>query len=376
MSSKTTNNTTVGVREAGSHMPTVHSSLYRTYRPANFSEVIGQEHVVSVLEDSIKSGKIAHAYLFCGGRGTGKTSVARIFARELGTTEKDLYEIDAASNTSVDDIRNLNESVHTIPFDSTYKVYILDEVHMLSKSAFNAFLKTLEEPPKHVIFILATTEMQKLPETVISRCQTFQFKKPNVETLKKIAIDIAKKEGITIDEEVGSLIALLGDGSFRDTLSVLQKVLSLAGGSSDVKGSGAKSEITLAEAEQITGAPKSVVVNNFAKGIITGDAVLALAQLDIVRDNGGDVKLFTELVLESVRKTLLLSMSSGAVRAPAEAINFEKEKGSATDAERLALKSPKKIAIILERLLIAHGRLGKSAIPTLPLEMVVAECLE
>jgi DNA polymerase-3 subunit gamma/tau len=379
MSSKTTNNSRAEINGAGAsatQAPTVHSSLYRTYRPANFSEVIGQEHVVSVLEDSIKSGKIAHAYLFCGGRGTGKTSVARIFARELGTTDKDLYEIDAASNTSVDDIRNLNESVHTIPFDSTYKVYILDEVHMLSKSAFNAFLKTLEEPPKHVIFILATTEMQKLPETVISRCQTFQFKKPNVETLKKIAIDIAKKEGITIDEEVGSLIALLGDGSFRDTLSVLQKVLSLSGGSSDAKGGSTKTEITLAEAEQITGAPKSVVVNNFAKGIITGDAMLSLAQLDIVRDNGGDVKLFTELVLESVRKTLLLSMNSGAVRAPAEAINFEKEKGSATDAERLALKSPKKIAIILERLLIAHGRLGKSAIPTLPLEMVVAECLE
>jgi DNA polymerase-3 subunit gamma/tau len=366
MSSKTTNISSSGssIAQAG----TVHSSLYRTYRPANFGEVIGQEHVVSVLEDSIKSGKIAHAYLFCGGRGTGKTSVARIFARELGTTDKDLYEIDAASNTSVDDIRNLNESVHTIPFDSTYKVYILDEVHMLSKSAFNAFLKTLEEPPKHVIFILATTEMQKLPETVISRCQTFQFKKPNVETLKKIAIDIAKKEGIAIDEEVGSLIALLGDGSFRDTLSVLQKVLSLNDNS--------KKEITLAEAEQITGAPKSVVVNNFAKGIITGDAVLALAQLDIVRDNGGDVKLFTELVLESVRKTLILSMNSGTVRMPGEAINFEKEKGSATDAERLALKSPKKIAIILERLLVAHGRLGKSAIPTLPLEMVVAECLE
>ena len=371
MSSKTTNNSGAGINGGSSsaiHAPTVHSSLYRTYRPANFGEVIGQEHVVSVLEDSIKSGKIAHAYLFCGGRGTGKTSVARIFARELGTTDKDLYEIDAASNTSVDDIRNLNESVHTIPFDSTYKVYILDEVHMLSKSAFNAFLKTLEEPPKHVIFILATTEMQKLPETVISRCQTFQFKKPNVETLKKIAIDIAKKEGIKIEEEVGSLIALLGDGSFRDTISVLQKVLSLSGGD--------KKEITLVEAEQITGAPKSVVVNNFAKGIITGDAVLALAQLDIVRDNGGDVKLFTELVLESVRKTLLLSMSSGTVRMPGEAINFEKEKGSATDAERLALKSPKKIAIILERLLIAHGRLGKSAIPTLPLVMVVAECLE
>ena len=316
----------------------------------------------------------------------GKTSVARIFARALGTTEKDLYEIDAASNTSVDDIRTLNESVHTMPFDSTYKVYILDEVHMLSKSAFNAFLKTLEEPPNHVIFILATTEMQKLPETVISRCQTFQFKKPNLEVLKKIAIDIAKKEGIKIDDESGSLIALLGDGSFRDTLSVLQKVLSLAGGGNGGASAGggsagtgkdeSKKEITLAEVEQITGAPKSVIVNNFALGIITGDAKLALTQLDTVRENGGDVKLFTELVLESVRKSLLTSMNSGSSRAPGEAINFDKEKGSATDAERVALKSPKKIAIILERLLIAHSRLGKSAIPTLPLEMVVAECLE
>jgi DNA polymerase-3 subunit gamma/tau len=347
---------------------TTHSSLYRTYRPANWGEVIGQEHIISVLEDSIKSGKVAHAYLFCGGRGTGKTSVARIFARELGTTDKDLYEIDAASNTSVDDIRNLNESVHTIPFDSPYKVYILDEVHMLSKSAFNAFLKTLEEPPKHVIFILATTEMQKLPETVISRCQTFQFKKPNLEVLKKISIDIAKKEGIKIDDEVGSLLALLGDGSFRDTLSVLQKVLSLSGEE--------KKEISLSEIEQITGAPKSVVVNNFARGIITGDAPLALAQLDVVIENGGDVKLFTELVLESVRKSLLLSMNSGSVHSPGEAIKFDQEKGSATDAERIALKSPKKIALILERLLVAHSRLGKSAVPTLPLEMVVAECLE
>ena len=248
---------------------------------------------------------------------------------------------------------------------------------MLSKSAFNAFLKTLEEPPKHVIFILATTEMQKLPETVISRCQTFQFKKPNLEVLKKISIDIAKKEGIKIDDEVGSLLALLGDGSFRDTLSVLQKVLSLAGGGNDgADKGGTKKEITLAEVEQITGAPKSILVNNFALGIITGDAPLALAQLDVIIENGGDVKLFTELVLESVRKSLLLSMNSGSVNTPGEAIKFDQEKGSATDAERIALKSPKKIALILERLLVAHSRLGKSAVPTLPLEMVVAECLE
>ena len=332
---------------------THHSSLYRTYRPANFDEVIGQEHVVSVLKDSIKSGKIAHAYLFCGGRGTGKTSVARIFAKELGTTDKDLYEIDAASNTSVDDIRNLNESVHTLPFDSTYKVYILDEVHMLSKSAFNAFLKTLEEPPKHVIFILATTELQKLPETVISRCQTFQFKKPNIDVLKKISIDTAKKEGIKIDEAGANLIALLGDGSFRDTLSVLQKVLSIAG--DDAK---SKKEIELSEIEKITGAPESKLVSDFSNALIVGDSSSALSVLDTVRENGRDIKLFSELVLEKVRSYLLLSMGKGT-----------------TDGENAIKASPKKISQILELLLSAHGRLGKSSIATLPLELVVAESL-
>jgi DNA polymerase-3 subunit gamma/tau len=150
----------------------LHVSLYRKYRPTGFEQVVGQDHIVSVLKQSVEGGSPAHAYLFCGGRGIGKTSVARIFARALGTSENDIYEIDAASHTSVENIRELNEAVNTLPFDSKYKVYILDEVHMLSKSAFNAFLKTLEEPPKHVIFILATTEMDKLPETIVSRCQS------------------------------------------------------------------------------------------------------------------------------------------------------------------------------------------------------------
>src|ERR1035437_770069 len=130
------------------------TALYRKYRPTTFKEVLGQDHIVKVLESSIENGNIAHAYLFSGSRGTGKTSVARIFAKEIGTSKNDLYEIDAASNNGVDEIRLLNESVHTLPFDSKYKVYILDEAHMLSKAAFNAFLKTLEEPPAHVIFIL------------------------------------------------------------------------------------------------------------------------------------------------------------------------------------------------------------------------------
>ena len=154
------------------------SVLYRKYRPQSFKEVLGQEHVVEALEGAIRLGRVAHAYLFSGSRGTGKTSVARILAKALGTSETDLYEIDAASNRGIDDIRLLRDGVSAVPFESKRKVYIIDEVHMLTKEAFNALLKTLEEPPPHVIFILATTELEKVPETIISRCQTFSFKRP------------------------------------------------------------------------------------------------------------------------------------------------------------------------------------------------------
>ena len=181
-------------------------ALYRKYRPSSFDDVLGQEHIVKVLKGALKLGNIAHAYLFFGTRGTGKTSVARIMAQELKTSDADIYEIDAASNRGIDDIRELRDSVRTLPFNSDYKVYIIDEVHMLTKEAFNALLKTLEEPPKHVIFILATTELDKVPETIISRCQTFTFKKPTLSVLKDLVLSVSKKENFTLDNAGAELI--------------------------------------------------------------------------------------------------------------------------------------------------------------------------
>ena len=153
-----------------------HLALYRKYRPATFSDVVGQEQIITLLQNSIKQNKIGHAYLFCGGRGTGKTTVARIFAKDIGCNPEDIIEIDAASNRGIDEIRELREAVRTAPFSSPFKVYIVDEAHMLTKEAANALLKTLEEPPSHVVFILATTDPNKLPQTIVSRCQKINFK--------------------------------------------------------------------------------------------------------------------------------------------------------------------------------------------------------
>ena len=201
-------------------------TLYRKYRPSTFEEVVGQDEIVTVLKKSIENNTISHAYLFSGTRGTGKTSIARIFAKELHTSDQDIYELDAASYTGVDTIRDLRSGVSTIPFDSKYKVYIIDEAHMLSTAAANALLKTLEEPPAHVIFILATTEKHKILDTIKSRCMIFDFNSPSATALKPFINDTAKKEGKNIEAEAVRAIAKQGEGSYRDTLSVLQKVLS------------------------------------------------------------------------------------------------------------------------------------------------------
>ena len=210
-------------------------ALYRKYRPKTLAEVVGEEQVTKILENAIKEQKISHAYLFIGPRGCGKTSVARIFAHaindfkyELEDDYIDIIEIDAASNTGVDNIRELREKACIAPSKGKYKVYIIDEVHMLSKSAFNALLKTLEEPPKHVVFIMATTDAYKVPVTITSRAQTFTFKLADTKTMFDYLKDVCAKEKIKIDDDALRIVVSRGGGSFRDSLSLLDQVSTLS----------------------------------------------------------------------------------------------------------------------------------------------------
>ncbi len=335
-------------------------ALYRKYRPKKFIEVIGQDHVIKVLEGALKAEKVSHAYLFAGSRGTGKTSVARIFAEELGASANDVYEIDAASNRGIDDVRELREGVQVLPFESPYKVYIIDEVHMLTKEAFNALLKTLEEPPRHAIFILATTEMDRLPETIISRCQTFNFKRPSREVLRTMVLTVAKKEGFKLEPDAAELVATLGDGSFRDTHGMLQKVI--ASSTSKTK------TVTREEVEVVTGAPRVELIHEVISSIATRDTEKGITALRAAGDANTDMKVFGKLLLEKMRLVLLLRYAPHLEKG----INEEIGENEVTFLKTFVGKGGERVnsAALLE-FLNAYDYLGIGAVPSLPLELAI-----
>jgi len=334
-------------------------ALYRKYRPQSFSDVKDQDHIVSVLEGAIKKEAIPHALLFSGTRGTGKTTLARLFASAIGTSAIDTYEIDAASNRGIEDIRELKEAVHTMPYESKQKVYIIDEVHMLTKEAFNALLKTLEEPPAHVVFILATTEEEKLLDTILSRCQVFRMHSPSRSVLAQTVTEVAKKEGFTLEADAADLIAIAADGSFRDALGVTQKVIQASGekiGSAD-------------EVAKIIGAPKTATLLKLLEGLQTKNTEQALEAIQEAVSSNVDMKLFSRVLLGHIRAVMLLRN----LPAKKEALLASFGSEARVKIEEWGSGASPLNSHMLLRFLQAADMVGRSPIPHAPLEIAIIE---
>lgn len=318
-------------------------ALYRKYRPQTFGDVSGQSDIVSLLTSSIKQNKISHAYLFCGGRGTGKTTVARIFAREIGCNDEDIIEIDAASNRGIDEIRELREAVRTAPFSSEKKVYIIDEAHMLTKEAANALLKTLEEPPSHVIFILATTDPQKLPRTISSRCQIVSFKEPDNTTLTERIIYISKGEGFNLDNVSASLISSHGHGSYRDAIGVLEQILNQSG-----------KKVEREFVENYLGKVDFAIVLSLVESICKKDASKIAKIINELEKEGKNSLNFYNEVLQFMRDGLL-------VRAGEEKLIEKLNKENIAHIVRVATEYPTTINTVTLLKLLNNYDLVKNA---------------
>ncbi|WP_416454761.1 DNA polymerase III subunit gamma/tau [Streptococcus thermophilus] len=295
----------------------MYQALYRKYRSQTFGEMVGQKVISTTLRQAVESGKISHAYLFSGPRGTGKTSAAKIFAKAMNCPNQvdgepcnhcdicrditngsleDVIEIDAASNNGVDEIREIRDKSTYAPSRATYKVYIIDEVHMLSTGAFNALLKTLEEPTENVVFILATTELHKIPATILSRVQRFEFKSIKQGAIKEHLASILEKEGLTFDDEALTIISRRAEGGMRDALSILDQALSLS----------ADNNVSQSVAEEITGSIGLTALDSFVASVRNQDTTKALSNLEMLFDNGKSMSRFATDLLEYFRDLLIV----------------------------------------------------------------------
>jgi DNA polymerase-3 subunit gamma/tau len=305
-------------------------ALYRKHRPKKLSEVIGQEHITQTLTEALKQGRISHAYLFTGPRGVGKTSIARILAHEINrlpytddNSHIDIIEIDAASNRRIDEIRELREKVHVAPASATYKVYIIDEVHMLTREAFNALLKTLEEPPAHAVFILATTDAHKLPDTIISRTQRFSFKPVSKGEVAAHLAVIAKEEKLKVSQEALVLLAEHGEGSFRDSISLLDQATS----------HGKKVEID--DVRQLLGMPPSETIQQLFRSLAHAAPATIVTQLTALYDQGYQAPAIAKQLGQLIRSQLIEGQLSIPSEQALSLLGRLLEVPAARDPERL-----------------------------------------
>ncbi len=358
-------------------------AFYRTYRPATFEGLLGQDIVVTVLKEASRRQSFAHAYLFSGPRGSGKTTTARLIAkaancrnlspdgepcnecdvcREINAGRNlNIIEIDAASNRGIDEIRNLKESVRTAPAGTPYKVFIIDEVHMLTTPAFNALLKTLEEPPERVILILATTELEKVPATIISRTQQFHFKRVPLKTIVEKLKNISKAEQVAIDDEALELVAASAEGSFRDAESLLDQLAALSKG------------ITTDDVEHLVGNVGFATVSSCAEHILRGDIDAVLTAVSQVADEGHHLPAFAKDLLAFLRQVAVLAVS------PDMEAQFSRE---LTDNHLKTLKGlsrlfePAKHLLVLKALIEAYSQMRYSQFPIIPLEVALIETVK